>query len=620
MINSSTILDVRVGGLYFKWSGTNTKAADPNGPRFIDDFTGYVWGNTGPDEYTYKPKIFSSITLTRFQDNFLGGNHEIKAGLEVERNRGDWGFYMQDPLFWHYYNGSPYYYRGLYGIDHPDPVYGDGRFEFLAIGTTEGSSKFSGITVRAGAFLQDSFTIKRFTANLGLRMDTMKAWVPGYTKGAASDPLALAIGATYFVPKFGFNPYDKAKYDTLQNVFPYGVPISPHIGLTYDLFGNGKTALKASYVRQQDAIVVSSFSPMDVWPSFAFNWWDLNNNSKPDLPPIDKYEFFGRSPLLMSKAYSYSTDPNIKLPYENEITLGIEHELAKDMNVSFRYIKKDRKRLMANVLYDQPSNRYWYTYDKAPDWWIPFTTTVPAYGDYPAQPVTMYFQSKDAPAQTFRLNNIPEAKSKFHSFELSFEKRISNGWQLGGSVSFSKLTGNYPISYASWQNYGYFSSPNYLVNRDGELLNSRPIIIKLYGSVMLPYDFMFSFFYRHFDGAPWGRTVEVVPPAGWAAANNAEAWSYSIQVETPGTRRDQPAESLDFRLEKDFKLGAGQLVVYMDIFNVLGSYTVSTVYNPAGTWLPADANTTEGVYTPGWTGLTGIFGTRLFKFSILYRF
>ena len=621
MINSTTILDIRAGGLYFDWSGVNTKEADPNGPYFIDDYTGYLWGNTGPDEYTYKPKLYSSITLTRFQDNFLGGNHEIKAGLDVERDRGDWGFYMKDPLFWHYYNENPYYYRGLFGIDHPDPVYGDGLFEFLAIGTTRGSSYFSGISVRFGGFVQDSFTIKRLTANLGLRMDTMKAWVPGYTKGAASDPVTLAIGATYFVPKFGFNPYDKAKYDTLENVFPYGVFISPHIGLTYDLFGNGKTALKASFVRQQDAIVISSFSPMDVWPSFTFNWWDLNNNGKPDLPSIDKYDFFGGSPQLMSKMYSYPLDPNIKLPYQDEISFGIEHELAKDLNVSLRYISKDRKRSMANVLYDQPSNRYWYTYDRAPNWWVPFTTTVPAYGDYPAKNVTMYFQSKDAPAQVFRLANIPESKSKFHSYELSFDKRMSSGWQLGGSISFSKLTGNYPISFAAWQAYGsVFSSPNYLVNRDGELPNSRPIMIRLYGSFKFPYDFILSFFYRHFDGVPWGRTVRVVPPGDWAAAHSAETWSYSIQVETPGTRRDQPTESLDFRLEKDFKLGPGQLGVSVDIFNVLGSYRISTVYNPAGTWRPADADTTEGTYTPGWTGLTGISGSRLFKFSILYRF
>ena len=620
VINSSTILDARAGGMYFDWSGVNTKDADPNGPHFIDDYTSYVWGNTGPDEYTYKPKLFANVTLTRFQDNFLGGNHEFKAGIEIERNRGDWGFYMKNPVFWYYYNGNRYYYRGLYGINHPDPVYGDGLLEFLAIGTTRGSSAFVGITRRFGAFVQDSFTIKRLTANLGLRMDTMKAWVPGYTKGAAGTELARAIGAAYFVPEFGFSPFEEIKYDTLHDVLPYGIFISPRIGLTYDLFGNSKTALKASYVKQQEAIVVSSFSPMDVWPSFQFNWWDLNSNGKPDLPGVDKYESFGISPSFMYTAYAYPIDPNIKIPYENEITLGIEHELIRDLNVSFRYIHKERKNLMATVLYDQASGRYWYTYEKAPEWWIPFTTTIPAYGDYPVQTVTMYFQSKDAPAQVSRLTNVPEAKMKFWSFELSFDKRMSNGWQLGGSVDFSKLKGNYPVSYANWASYGNFSSPNSFINKDGELPNSRPILIKLYGTFMLPYDFLVSFFYRHIDGVPWGRTVKVVPPAAWAAAHNARTWSYSIQVEAIGTRRDQPTESLDLRLERDFKLGWGRLGVYMDVFNLLGSYTITTAKNPGGTWRPADGNTTEGIYSPGWAGLTGMSGYRLFKFSIFYRF
>jgi len=106
-IDNNTILNIRAGGLYFKWTGNNTKEADPNGPHFIDSYTGYVWGNTGPEEYTSKPKINLVMSLTRYVDNFLGGEHEFKAGIEWEQNRGDWGFYMTKPLFWYYYDGSP---------------------------------------------------------------------------------------------------------------------------------------------------------------------------------------------------------------------------------------------------------------------------------------------------------------------------------------------------------------------------------------------------------------------------------------------------------------------------------------------------------------------------------
>jgi len=59
---------------------------------------------------------------------------------------------------------------------------------------------------------------------------------------------------------------------------------------------------------------------------------------------------------------------------------------------------------------------------------------------------------------------------------------------------------------------------------------------------------------------------------------------------------------------------------YMDVFNLLGAYTITDIRNPAGTWLPTDANTTAGTYTAGTTRVTGIIGSRLVKFSVFFRF
>ena len=622
-LDSNTMLDLRAGGLIFKWTGHTTQDGNPNGPAFSDAYTSYNWGQSGGEQYTNKPKINISLTATKFLDDVLGGDHELKAGLEWERNRGDWGFYMKQPLFWTYYDGSPYYWAAQNG-GLTDPTYGDGQLYYAAIGTTYGSGAETGITSRFGGFLQDSFTMKRLTINLGLRVDHMSTWSPGRTKGAATDPVALALGATYFEPTYGLNPYGALAYDTWDNAFPYGTVLSPRIGLTYNLFGNGKTALKASFSRQQEGFPTGTFSSMYplTWRGFTWNWWDDNRNGQPDVPGVDHYEeAYGETPLpFVSKAYLDAIDPNVKVPYVLEFTIGIEHELVKDLNVGVRYINKDRKQVLGSVLWDKTSGRYWYTHEQAPEWWIPFTTTVPGVGTYPAQQVTMYFLSNNAPDQNYRLTNIPEGTLRYHSLEISFDKRLANGWQLGGSVNFSKSTGNYPVSYASWASSSNFSSANSFVNRDGELPYSRPLLIKLYGTFNLPYEFMFSFFYAHADGSPWARTVTVVPPAGWAAANNVSSVSYGINVEVPGTRRNEASDSLDLRLAKDIKLGSGKIGAYVDIFNLLGAYTLTIAKNPGGTWRPADANTTNGTYTVGSTGLRGFTGSRQFRFSVLYKF
>jgi hypothetical protein len=100
---------------------------------------------------------------------------------------------------------------------------------------------------------------------------------------------------------------------------------------------------------------------------------------------------------------------------------------------------------------------------------------------------------------------------------------------------------------------------------------SRPTIIKLYGTFNLPYQIMFSFIFQHVDGSPWGRTVRVLPPEQWAAEHNVSSTGYTINVETPGTRRNEPYDNLDIRFQKDFRLGPGNLGFYVDIFNLLGA-------------------------------------------------
>lgn len=622
IIDNNTIMHFRAGGLYFKWTGYPTKEANPEGPIFVDAYTSYQWG-TVDYQWTYKPSININALLTKYIDDFLGGNHEFKAGLEWQRSRGDWGFYLKKNMTWRYYNESPYYWRAQNnGVT--DPIYGDGQLTFHAIGKAYGESYQCGITSRFGGFIQDRLTIKRLTISLGVRFDTLKAWSPGRKKGEAGDPLSIAIGEAYFVPLYGINPYKEISYPTWDNAFPYGLFVSPRFGITYDVFGNHKTALKASFSHQAEPFATGIFSgryPLS-YRSFTFNWWDLNNNGIPDVPPIDKYqEAFGANPLAMlSDAYLKSIDPNVRPPHVDEFNVGLEHELMDDLRVGVSYIYKKRGNILDTVLWDEKSNRYWYTYEKAPEWWVPFTTIVPAYGGFPERKVTMYFLSKNAPDTFYRMTNVPEARWKTRSFEIFFDKRMSKGWMMGGSVNFSKSTGNYPISWSEMYSFGTLSNPNGFVNGDGELTWSRPVIVKLYGTFVLPYQIMFSFFYQHADGTPWNRTVTVIPPAKWAEAHNARTISYGINVEPRGSRRNQPSDNIDVRLEKDFTLGPGRLGFYVDIFNLLASYTLTVSKNPAGTWRPVDENTSAGTFTPTSLGLRGFSGYREVRFSILYKF
>jgi len=611
VLNPDTFLDVRAGFYIQDWTGSYTPEAVP-GPKFTDSYTGYVWGNRGMQEYTYKQNIDFGASLLRFQDDFLGGNHEFRAGVEYVRIQGEWGYWRDNPIDWTYYNGNRYYYRGLYNLTGPHPLYGDGQLTFATYGTSRGGAQNVGIGNRFGGYIQDTMTINnRLSISLGLRYDKIFTSIPVQTKQAAGGSLAAAIGDYYIKPTFGFNPYLALQYEGWDNCYPYSA-LAPNLGITYDLFGNGKTALKIHYGTYFDPAVTGTWSGLQPSGprSFTFYWTDINQNGSPDAPPIDKYELpAGTNPLTMlSTTFKQQINPDLKNPYTREVTAQIEHELFPQFKVGLIFIYRDRKNFTANLNYDQTTGTYWNLLQQHPEWWVPFTTTVPAYLGFPAEDVTVYYRSLNAPLSFGVLTNVPQQKYRYTGLELTFVKRMHDGWSLGGSFNYSY----------QWDNGG-FANPSSRINAEGR--RGVPWWLKLYGTFNVPYGFVASFIYTHTEGGWWARTVSVSAPTAWIQANNVTSGSVSATIEDSNSRRSLQSDNMDFRVEKEFQIGKiGKFGLFLDIFNLLGNSYPSVGYNPAGTWRPVDNNTGVGTYTPGQMIVTGISGVRSFRLSARFNF
>jgi hypothetical protein len=413
------------------------------------------------------------------------------------------------------------------------------------------------------------------------------------------------------VPAFGFNPYKDLTYEGWDNPYPYSV-LAPTIGISYDLTGKGKTVLKFHYGTYFDPAATGTWSGLQPSGprSFSFYWTDKNGNGQPDVPSIDTYVLpAGTNALTMlSTTFKQQINPNLKDPYTREFIAQIEHELFPFLKVGLTAIYRDRMNNTANLPFDSATNTYWNLLEQHPEWWVPFTTTVPTYGGFPARPVTVYYRSNNAPLSFNVLTNVPQVKSQYSGLEFSFEKRMHDGWSLGGSVNYSY----------QWNNGG-FGNPNSRINAESR--GGGPWWLKLYGTFNIPYGFVASFIFTHTEGGYWGRSVSVSAPTAWITANNVTSGTVSATIEVPDGRRNVASDNMAFRIEKEFKIGSfGRLGIFADVFNLFGAQYISVPMNPGGTWRPTDNNTDQGTYTPGNMLPTGISGVRNFRLSIRFSF
>jgi len=569
------------------------------------------WGNTNLTDDYYRKRAGLSASLTHFEDNLFGASHEIKAGAEWEDT-----YYIRDRCRGYEPGDNPYY-TYWYSFKTQNKYYYDtknkiGRLQmqpFAHLGVVSGDDN----TRRFSGYLQDSAVIKRLAINFGLRFDYSYAYEPAkhrpqllnYKVGpeflnpvlAQADPniLLKALNDQYHHdPTIEYNqvsPLDEHHIPYRKTV--EFTTLSPRIGFVYDVFGNGKTAVKLSLARYYEPIWSGKYNAPQLIAAGSMNWYwyDLNGNGYMDLPrtgPVDPRYLDPNGDNYVLTSYVVQ-DPNvkyyaddIKCPYMNELIVGLEHELMKDFRVGLQFIYKQNKNITEDV--DAVNG---YDANKKDEQgrpiWLPYTFVDPGWdgkwGTADDKQFTVYGLASYAPTPYFLGSNPPGCKREYIGGILSFQKRMSNRWQLSGSVVYSAYKGNANHDYGGAEGEtALYDDPNSLINADGRIRYDRPLNIKILGTYVLPYDIAVSAYFNFRSGSPWARTIERVyfPP------NFGARVSYvGILAEPVGSRRTPSESWLDMRVEKSFSFrGMGKLSLYVDMFNVTGSTSVNINQNP----------------------------------------
>jgi hypothetical protein len=214
---------------------------------------------------------------------YVTGSHAIKGGVQYNH-----------ATEYSYYNVDPWHMIAVLRNGVPTSVTVDNTTVYNKPGHDD-----------AAFFIQDQWTLKRLTINPGLRYDYFHPWV------AAQD-----APATVWVPERHFAPIDDML--AFKNW-------SPRFSAIYDLFGDGRTAVKVNaskYIAILGNGQADLYNPIGVTTD-SRTWRDTNNDLFPqysEVGPPTVSNFGTRAPRLQ--------DPDVEREKQIEWSTSIQHQLT----------------------------------------------------------------------------------------------------------------------------------------------------------------------------------------------------------------------------------------------------------------------------------------------------
>jgi outer membrane receptor protein involved in Fe transport len=465
--------------------------------------TGYLYGAYDNAQYSTRDRDDFTTDLTWFVDQ-LGGSHELKAGVE----------YSPTEFSSHNYTAAGFRYDDLTeGYWYEDDFNGNGiddNIPYLLWNDTDpGPATFDG-TLQT-VYLQDAWRVApNFTVKLGVRYDTVS--------------------------------YDDDAGETVADMDM----VQPRLGVAWDVAGNARSVLKASWGRfmHPNALQLPSFARTGLSTSYrwrscstlrgfttpeecqayaagrGYAWdagpdgWDGNG-----WYTVGAGDTFGSAPNEI--------DPGLEPTYADELIVGFEQQIANRTSIELSYVDKSTR-----DVFEDTCN-----------------------GNVPTP-------SADAACDYYLMANLSDLKRDYQGAILKFESRATDWMYLLASYTWSKSEGSVENRWNAAVDFDIY--PDHFVNMYGYLSDDRTHRVKLNGYFMLPLNFTIG--------------VDAYWSSAFAYSRTAPAPSYGDEYLDPrGAHRANDNYQLDLSASWGPQLGPIRLELIGVVYNVFGSEQVNGV-------------------------------------------
>jgi hypothetical protein len=405
--------------------------------------------------------------------------------------------------------------------------------------------------------------------------------------------------------------------------------LNPRLGVSYDLFGTGKTALKVSvarYVNGENVVTAADINPQNSISRTDTRAW---NDQNPALGGNRDLQIFNPDGTLQSAEIGASSNPNFGKAvvsttydpavldgwhvrqYNWEYSASIQHELVPRVSVSAGWYRRS----YGNQTTIDDLNASTSSYDG------PFCINTPADPNLPGgggyQVCGLYDIKPSAaqlPIQNVRTlaENFGGITDVFDGFDFGVNARLRGGTLVQGGIGAVRRhydTCNAPLQAATrGVTAVIFTAPTSTVDNPqkqfcDQTFPYRPDV-KVFASHPLPWDVIISGTYQFSRGVqnPFQPSIVAdwaVPNATIAQAlgrNLASGATKTVRLIEPGTVYSTTfggvnLNQLDLRASKRFRFNRYTFRVDADLYNAFNSnwpFTLNTAFSnstTASAWL-----------------------------------